>query len=1813
MPRSTLWLMICAIASLWSRPLHARATWTETGWTTVDPSITPIGFAVSSPPSLAGISGGGAQELGQTAILQVVINGTIDPTLSYQWSKNSVDISGATAASYTIAAVTAADAGTYRVTVSNLAGSSVASTDLSVKSAAAPVITNQPSNSVVSVGQQVVFSFIATGSYPRTYQWRKDGNAISGATQATYTIGSVVTTDAGTYSVVITNSLGSATSTAASLTVNAAIPPVISSSYPYDNTVTQGAQVSLSVYLNSGSSPFTYQWFKNGTIIPGATSSYLTFNAIALTDAGNYSVKVTNAAGSATSRQATIIVNAATAPTVSTQPQSQTIYVGQSVNFYAYFNGSSPMTYQWLKNGAAIPGATSNSFNINPAVLADAASYSVTATNVAGSATTVGAVLTVNPAVAPTITTQPVSQTVDYYGTINLTVQVSGSSPLTYQWKKDGVPLSSGSSSSYYFSSATTANSGVYTVVVTNSAGSVTSSGVTVTVNPAVAPTITTQPVSQTVDYYGYINLSVQASGSGPLTYQWKKDGVSLGSGSSNYYSFSNATAANSGVYTVIVTNSAGAVTSNAATVTVKAAIAPTITQQPVAVQVAVGLSTSLSVSYNSTGTGSLTVQWQKNGVAIAGATYNSYSISNVKDADAGDYTVVITGPGGTVTSAAAKLTVLPPAPPSVQSWPYGSSTVTLGTNVSLSVSGVSGTGPFNYQWYKDGIAIAGATSSTLSFTRVSEGDLGTYIVAISNAGGIIASPPITLQLSSSNSGSAAPWLDATRLGNTIYFLATSPSRIERYDLAAERWLTTTILSETQVPTAFLPTSEGTYVAYGRTLVRRSPDLATETPITNVTNNITLLYAYDDLLYYNNSADGSSSSSTFATIRRSTLQAGPVNNFGYSKIVFATRSRVGYATGGYYTYDPVAFTIGTDGKFTLIPGTVGYSGDIPTGTRLFLFPNEDYVANDGGTILRASDLSYVGSFGNALTDLVFLSDGTPVGLRNRTLQAIGATDFLDAGQTTVSFTGVRAFSLGTSVFVFGAPGGSSVFQVAKVLGSAYAKRALPSVTVSPGDRFSVDDVFFSPDGVVHVFSRSLQALVRWSAQTCSFLPPVPLRGQPRLSSQTGSAGRALFFYDDGQITEAPLRAGDAAERQIATVGNRVWGLTDMDNLAMLNIYNYSSSADRRMVLGPQGQMLYLSGWSYWGAGWAWQSAIRRLYSEGRFSYDNTVEYETVPASGVLPAGTNQTSNSVANIFPPLRFNPEGTLVATGNGRVLNADLAQVGVLANNILDAAWLTNGLYTLRSLNGDAQVQQWARTTYLQTGALTIRGTPIRLFRLSDTQLVVVTSLLGYLNFALVNADLSVVSPPVVAGYAGVYFGKLGSGGTAGDFALSLYRDRPGVMLVNLTGTNSAILVTNFAVAADGSFVVTGTALDSGVARVISGKIAADGSLSGTIAGLNLSLTGSEVSGAGLSSGFYQATAVSGGSGAAYAIVAPDGRALVVAKTSTAVDGGVGTIAANGNVTVSTARGATLQTSVGAGTGTFAVAAANGVFVATVFGGVRDDVVHTDRLFGISTRGRAGTGDNIMIAGFVVTGTTPLTVLIRAVGPGLAGLGVSGALADSRLDLYRGSTKMLSSDNWGSEPGASAIAATAARLGDFSLPSNGKDAALLVTLDPGLYTAMVGSTDGSTGVALAEVYDASDNAPVGSAQRLVSISTRAYVGTGDETLTAGISISGNAPKRVLIRAIGPTLGSFGVSGVLPDPVLTLYSGTTAIAQNDDWGGGSDIIQAGVRMSAFALPSDSKDACILITLAPGTYSAQVSGKAGAAGVALVEVYEIPQ
>jgi hypothetical protein len=262
-------------------------------------------------------------------------------------------------------------------------------------------------------------------------------------------------------------------------------------------------------------------------------------------------------------------------------------------------------------------------------------------------------------------------------------------------------------------------------------------------------------------------------------------------------------------------------------------------------------------------------------------------------------------------------------------------------------------------------------------------------------------------------------------------------------------------------------------------------------------------------------------------------------------------------------------------------------------------------------------------------------------------------------------------------------------------------------------------------------------------------------------------------------------------------------------------------------------------------------------------------------------------------------------------------------------------------------------------------------------------------------------------------------------------------------------------------------------------------------------------------------------------------------------------------------------------------------------------------DQLLNISTRMRVLTGDNVLIAGFIITGTDPKKVIIRGLGPSLGAVGVQGALTDTTLELHQGSNTLATNDNWKIDDQTGQSQEATIRATTIP-PNNDLESALVATLNPGAYTAVLAGKNQTVGIGVVEVYDLDQAAN----SKLANIATRGFVDTGDNAMIGGFIVggAGGGAAKVIIRGLGPSLGSVGVQGALTDTTLELHDNNgTTIATDDNW---KDSQQGDIQATTIP-PSNDLDSAIVRTLVPGNYTAVLRGVNNGKGIGLVEVYNL--
>ena len=723
---------------------------------------------------------------GQSASLSVTAAGT--GTLSYQWYQDGNPISGATNATYPIASASVTDTGSYTVKVSNAYGYETSATaTVSLSSAAAPVFTTQPADQSVDAGTTLTLTAAASGAPTPTYQWYKDNLAISGATSATYTVASVTTTNAGSYKVVATNSQGVATSNTVTISVTTAAPAITAQPAPV--TVNVADPIALSVTATGIPVP-TYQWYKDGNAISGATSASYTVASATTADAGSYTVVVSNGIGSnATSEAALVTVNVV-APTVSAAPVSATVVYGNSATLIASYTGSQPRTYQWYKDGSVITGATSASYTISSATLAEAGDYHVVVTNSAGNAISTAATITVvfanestafstdfststlHNAATPITSTSTSwwvlssknnatpsnlgddATTVDVVETRPFTLKfngTTGSSIVEGAARFSATPLSLATPGNYLRLTATLSgkNLRILAFGFYNSGGS----------NPF---PLWGSPAADIIGTGGTNTAAVGIGTQGWIGYRASIQATSS-SGDIGTRPAQTLATTNRGNELLMPPGSTGSAHADPAGVQIG-----TLPGFPASVTLADSTAYTLVYTITRSGSDQYTIDYKIfNGSTATGTPLYSTggtttAATALPSAMTSSFDAVAIGfrnmdttsiPEMTVTSLKVDYaTTVTPAAPLFTAQP-SSQTIATGSSLTLSAAATGAPTP-SYQWYKNDVAISGATSATYTIASVASGDAGTYKVVATNPVGSATSDVATITI-----GSASPYV----------------------------------------------------------------------------------------------------------------------------------------------------------------------------------------------------------------------------------------------------------------------------------------------------------------------------------------------------------------------------------------------------------------------------------------------------------------------------------------------------------------------------------------------------------------------------------------------------------------------------------------------------------------------------------------------------------------------------------------------------------------------------------------------------------------------------------------------------------------------------------------------------------------------------------------------------------------------------------------------------------------------------------------------------------------------------------------------
>ncbi|GAB5558935.1 MAG: hypothetical protein SynsKO_05820 [Synoicihabitans sp.] len=1589
---------------------------------------------------------------------------------------------------------------------------------------------------------------------------------------------------------------GQAGTTADFQSITVAPPPTPPSftAQPGDQTVNEGGAVTFSVTVEGNPFP-EFQWKKDGDDISGATDNSLEINPVSASDAGVYTVVATNSEGSVTSDGATLTVNVG--PAISTQPESQSANQGTSVTFTVVATGTEPLSYQWRKGGVNIDGATSATLQLANVQPADAADYDVVVTNSVDTVTSAAATLTVVE--APLVDTDPQDVTATEGEPVSFTVGATGTEPLGFQWMKDGQPISGpqATDSTYTIDSVLRGDAGVYSVEISNAAGSVTSASATLVVQHA--PVIDEQPADKTAGAGSQVTFEVSAFGNPEITtYQWYMEPAEGGSPTqvgtnSADLVLDNVQLTDTGSkYYVDITNSIGTTTSTMATLTVNES--PAFNQHPVGAVVTEGGDVTLSVEV--TGNPTPTIQWQfaprpaestDNSPAttspdqelsfsdLPGATDLSLTLNSINRAQSGTYRAVATNEFGTSESDGAEVDVQYAPEITVD---LADQTAGVGGSVTFGeeVEGAANPEP-TFEWYRDGVLIDGVTVGDYTLTDLTLEDNGAefYFIASNGIGNPVQSRTATLTVNEQGqvtsqpqsvtvlegdeasftiefSGNPTPTIQWNFNGEALPGATSATLTFSESNRAQSGEYTATVTNEFGSDTSEVAVLD---VQYAPEITQDLEDITTNVGTTVTLNVEGSANPEPSFQWFRMDPIISESPGETAPITTDSGRFYPIKDGMEGDLVLES---VTLEDSGSMFYVEIDNGIGegpiTSATMTLTVVEPPVFTEQPEGATLDEGASFTTSVTVTGTPTPEVQWYRNGSPISGATDLSYtISSASAASAGTYFVRATNPGNSVDSSSVTINVNTkpvVTTDPTGAELIV-GQPFSTSVEAMGLAPLSYQWQKDGSDIAGATSATFSIEQVTTDDAGVytVIVSNRLGSDTSESAALVVNLKLKAPQILVPPRKTQLSVGGSATLFVE--------VDANPIPTYQWLKNGVEITGATS-SSLAISDATTASAGSYRVKVTNAQG------------------------------SATSGPAVVTVVDSNVAPTITSQPRNRTAALESSVTF----TVAATGVPAPTYQWMFNGGAISG-------ATSASYTISSVAA-ANAGSYSVMVSNAAGDVTSR-----------------------------NAVLAVITKS----FEGTYSGTFGDG----SFSVFINADNTG-RFIGYDNTNGLRIVGDVEVDDTGAFTFTVTSATpvssstassgdnltrrviggatapsmAGAEVTISGTISESGGVTGSVEGVDgVDMSGEKQEGTETDdiAGFYEANNNETDE-VTYTIIAPNGTVIVFTETAEGADVGAGTVTSEGAVSVTTVAQRTVTATVVADTATIQAEVTDSTGAKTTFSGGSSDVIAAQRLVNISSRAAAGSGEAQTIAGLVITGEDSKPVLIRAVGPGLAEFGVTGTLAAPKLDLYSGQTVIATNTGWSTSADVDGIIEAGAEAGAFALKSTDADSAILETLPPGSYTAQVSGADGGSGVVLVEVYDLSSPT---LGQKLFNISTRADVGSGNETVVAGFVVSGTVPKRVLLRGVGPTLADYGVTGAISDPKITLFRGTTEIRSNDNWTeNAARVTPASSATGAFALTADSKDAAMVISLSPGVYTLHMSGVDGASGVGLIEVYEIP-
>lgn len=591
-----------------------------------------------------------------------------------------------------------------------------------------------------------------------------------------------------------------------------------------------------------------------------------------------------------------------------------------------------------------------------------------------------------------------------------------------------------------------------------------------------------------------------------------------------------------------------------------------------------------------------------------------------------------------------------------------------------------------------------------------------TLVVAVCNC--IVAS-----------AASARLWNDSARAGETLYVLATAPPSVERYDFKQETWLPSIPLPAT--PTAFTADADGIYLAYDKRIVRRDPDGGNERTLRNTTDTVTELTTAGNFAFLFSFSDAWS-------VDKVTGEAIDQANFFYSMtgLSAAPGRRILFGRSvGISPSDILAVPFDAAGRFAAQWDSPAH-GDFPSASRTWVMPGEARVIDDSGVIYHTNDLSFAANLGGRFDGIDFFGD-LPIVLRGATLFGYSQS-LLESGRFTLPVAPVEIHVFGATIYTF-RPGPGEAIEVGTVAVDLLSPPD-PGDPIDPtGLAYEPDEIELGRDGTIYLLQRGLLSVFRWSPSTRGYIDTIPLAEAPSAMAYASDTHRLYFSYPGGRITEIRLTESTAehtftnAPQEVCAIAGVGAYLLVCSGLGFSDQSTYG--ADMELVDRTEGR------WST--NAFTWSPANRKAYyfRDGTSPLD--LHATTVSPDGFLGPEEETPLHDSGPFVHPIRVSPDGTLVVLGSGAIFDGELLEtVDSLPNTIADAAWVYGTLFTVRDIDPDAQVQEWADGFDMRSSFFQLSGRPISLFGIEGL-LVAITSVDGVPQFSVYEGLVDTPTP--------------------------------------------------------------------------------------------------------------------------------------------------------------------------------------------------------------------------------------------------------------------------------------------------------------------------------------------------------------------------------------------------------------------------------------------------------------------------------------